>query len=270
MRERTRPFLRGAAGVAALLAFALLLPAAVRAADDAPAPADRDAAWKAWQEQFAQRSKGLKPHKKAMVELAKLADAFPTDYEIQWQCARAFYYFSERYQKEQEDLVRAAKMSKFGARCGDRAMRIDPKGFEGRYWRLTNWVRVKAAESEVKALAEAKNVKSILEKLIADHPNRVEGFMMLGGMYRVLPGFPVSFGDAKKGLELLLEGQSKDGPKHELLIEIGEAYVVLDDKAKAIEYYQKAAKAPGYPGMDFEELDAHRYAEKRIAELQGK
>lgn len=269
MTHRTRRTSRGAALVAALLALFVLLPAAAGAAELAVA-ADRDAAWKAWQELFALRSKGLKPHKKAMVELAKIADAYPQDYEIQWQCARAFYYFSERYQKEQEDLIRAAKMSKFGARCGDRALRIDPKGFEGRYWRLTNWVRVKASEGEVKALAEAKTVKGILEKLIADHPERVEAYMMLGGMYRVLPGFPVSFGDAKKGLALLLEGESKEGPKHELLIEIAEAYVVLDDKAKAIDYYAKAAKAPGYPGMDFEELDAHVYAEKRIAELKGK
>jgi tetratricopeptide (TPR) repeat protein len=258
---------RGLSLIAGLLAFLVLLPATAWAADEAPAP-DRDSAWKTWQDLFAQRSKGLKPHKFAMVELAKLADRFPDDYEIQWQCARAFYYFSERYQKEQEDLIRAAKMSRFGARCGDRAMKVDPKGFEGRYWRLTNWVRVKASEGEVKALAEAKTVKGILEKLIADHPMRVEAFMMLGGMYRVLPGFPVSFGDAKKGLELLLEGQTKEGPKHELLIEIAEAYVVLGDKAKAIEFYGKAATVPGYPGMDFEELDAHTYAEKRIAELR--
>lgn len=267
MTHRTPLRLRSAALVAALLAIVALLPATAGAAEVAVA-VDRDAAWKAWQELFALRSKGLKPHKKAMVELAKIADAFPSDYEIQWQCARAFYYFSERYQKEQEDLIRAAKMSKFGARCGDRAMKVDPNGFEGRYWRLTNWVRVKASEGEVKALAEVKTVKVILEKLIADHPERVEGFMMLGGMYRVLPGFPVSFGDPKKGLALLLEGEAKEGPKHELLLEIAEAYVVLGDKAKAIDFYAKAAKAPGYPGMDFEELDAHVYAEKRIAELR--
>jgi len=256
------------ASLAALLALLVLLPSGARAADAGAPQGDRDAAWKTWQEHFALRSKSLKAHKTAMVELAKLADSWPNDYEIQWQCARAFYYFSERYQKEQEDMIRAAKMSRFGTRCGDRAMKIDPNGFEGRYWRLTNWVRVKASEGEVKALAEVKTVKAILEKLMADHPSRVEGFMMLGGMYRVLPGFPVSFGDPKKGLELLLQGESKEGPKHELLIEIAEAYVVLGDNAKAIDYYAQAAKAPGYPGMDFEELDAHTYAEKRIAELR--
>jgi tetratricopeptide (TPR) repeat protein len=255
--------------LATILFLATLLPAAARAGDAVAPPADRDTAFREWQALFAQRSKGLKEHKTAMVALAKLASAFPKDYEIQWTCSRAFYYFSERYQKEQEDLIRAGKMSKFGVACGDTAMAIDPNGFDGRYWRHVNYVRVLAAQSQTKALGEAKQFKATLEKLLADHPDRVEGWMALGAMMRVLPGFPVSFGDPKKGLELLLQGESKEGPKHELLIEIAEAYVATGDKAKAIEYYGKAATAPGYPGMDFEELDAHTYAKKRITELQA-
>lgn len=255
--------------LAAVFSLSVLLPAATLAAAELVPVGDRDGDWAAWLQLFDQRSKSLKAHKKAMVELGKVADRYPDDYEIQWQCARAFYYFSERYQKEQEDLLRAAKMSKFGVRCGSRATKIDAKAFDGRYWRLTNWVRVMAAESQVKALAEAKKVKGILEALIADHPDRAEGYMMLGGMFRVLPGFPVSFGDPNKGLALLLEGTQKPGPKHEIFIEVAEAYVALGDKAKAIEWYGKANEAAGYPGMGFEEEDAHTYAKKRIEELRA-
>lgn len=227
----------------------------------------RDAEFKAWQGLFAKRSESLKDHKAAMLKIRELADKYTDDYEIQWQCSRAFYYFSERYQKEREDLIRAAKMSKIGTLCGKRAKKANPKGFDGAYWHLANHVRVVAAESQVKALRMAKEVRAKLDKLIAAHPKRVEAQMMLGGLYRVVPGFPVSFGDPKKSLDMLLAAE-KIGPGYaELVIEIAETYVVLGDTAKAKAYYQKTLTAPGYESMDFELKDARTYAKKRIKEL---
>ena len=255
--------------LAALLSLSLLLLAAPAfAGDDAPA-GDRDAEWSAWKAMFAQRSTGLRAHKKAMVELRRLADAYESDYEIQWMCSRAFYYFSERYQKEQDDLIRAVKMSKVGEMCGRRTMRADPDGFDGRYWKLSNAVRVLAGEGKARALRQAQSFKKVMEQLIADHPTRQEGFMALGAMYRVLPGFPVSFGDTAKGLELLLKGVEVGTAQVEILIEVAEAYAALGDKPKAIEWYRKVDTAPGYPEMDFEREDARIYAKKRIEELSG-
>ncbi len=229
----------------------------------------RDAEFKEWQGMFAKRGESLKAHKAAMVRIRELSDKYGDDYELQWQCSRAFYYFSERYQKEREDLIRAAKMAKLGTLCGQRAKKADPRAFDGRYWHLANHVRVVAAESQVKALRMAKDVKAQLDRLVADHPKRVEAQMMLGGLFRVLPGFPVSFGDPKKSLEMLLAAE-KVGPGFaELVIEVAETCVVLGDKARAIEYYQKTLTAPGYEGMDFELLDARTYAQKRIAELSA-
>lgn len=266
---RTRTLL-----VVAGVVLALVSPvfATAFAADDGEPEepgGDRDAEWAAWQALWNERSTSLRAHKRAMVELRRLADAHEDDYEIQWKCARAFYYFSERYQKEQEDLVRAVKMSKVGEMCGRRAMEIDPRGFEGRYWGMSNRVRVLAGESKARALREAREFKRLAERLIADHPDRQEGYMALGGMYRVLPGFPVSFGDSAKSLELLLEGEKRGTPQVEILIEVAETYVVLGNKPKAIEYYRRVDTAPGYPEMDFEREDARIYARKRIEELNA-
>ena len=262
---------RAAAVLAGLFVLLCAIPSAPAAPPEevaAPSAAERDADWAAWLELFGKRSTGLKAHKEAMKELVTLADKYPGDYEIQWKAARAFYYFSERYQKEREDLGRAAKMSKRGAVYGQRARKIKPKGYDGRYWHLTNYVRVVAAESQIKAMREAKSVAEKAQALIADEPKRCEAYMILGGLFRVLPGFPVSFGDTKKALETLKKAEAQGGLTTECLIELAETYVALDDTEQAIAYYEKAAKASGYPEMGFEEEDAHTYSRKRIAELK--
>lgn len=259
----------------AVPALALLLlvaaPVALAQAPSAPAPAPaatRDADWKAAMDLWKGRA-SMKVHKEAMKVLAKVAEAYPKDYEIQWKTARAYYYFSQRYEREQGDIPRAAKLSKFGAAFANRALAAKDGGYEARYWFIMNYVRVVAAESQLKAMREAKGVRERLEKMIADEPGRFEAYMMLGGLMRALPPFPVSFGDTRKSLEILQKGEKASPDNPELLLELAETYKALGDTAKAREYYQKAATAPSPPEMDFETEDAHTYAKKMLTELGG-
>ncbi len=237
-------------------------------ADEAQASEDkRDKQWSQWERMFARRGESLELHQRAMGRLTSLVDEYPDDYEIQWKCARAFYYFSQRYEKEQDDLGRAIQVTRHGLRCAERAVRANPRDFEGKYWRLMHQVRVTAGESQLRALREAAKFVKTLEQLVEEHPDRAEARMMLGGLYRVLPGPPVSFGNNRRSLDILKEAEKIGPVRAELALELAETHKALGNTEKARAYYLKATKAPGYPGMDFELEDARRYGREMYEKL---
>lgn len=206
----------------------------------------------------------------AVKKLKAVADKYPSYYDAQWKLSRAYYYLSQRYEKRKDDIPTAAKLSKIGSAYGKKALKIKPKGYDGLYWQLANEVRVVAAESKIRAFSMAGEVMATLHGMIKAEPNRFEAYMVLGGMYRVLPGPPLGKGDMKKALELVKKAEELAPTDPEVLLELAETYLAMDDTTTAKLYYEKAAKAPSPPEKDFETEDAHEYAVDQLKKLEKK
>jgi tetratricopeptide (TPR) repeat protein len=209
--------------------------------------------------------KEMMKHRTAMTMFENICREYSSDYELLWTTSKLYYYFAQRFK---EDTDKAIPYNKKGAHYGKQAMNVNPSGYDGKIWWAMNYVMASINESKIKILAESKKIKAFLEKMMSEKPERFEAYMMLGGMYRSLPGSPLAWGDNDKSLEILKKADKLAPDNPEVLIEIAETYVELGKKDEAVKYYRKAETAPSPEGMEFETEDAHDYAKKRIKEIQ--
>ena len=124
------------------------------------------------------------------------------------------------------------------------------------------------AKGGLGALSLAKEARGNLEAALKINPNALDGsaYTSLGTLYYRVPGFPLGFGDHDKARELLKKALALNpngiDPNYfyaDFLYEQGEY-------AQALQYLDKAAKAPPRPGREV--ADKGRHAE--IAALQAK
>ena len=124
------------------------------------------------------------------------------------------------------------------------------------------------AKGGLGALGLAKEARGNLEAAIKINPNALDGsaYTSLGTLYYRVPGFPLGFGDHDKARELLKKALALNpngiDPNYfyaDFLYEQGEY-------AQALQYLDKAAKAPPRPGREV--ADKGRHAE--ITALQAK
>lgn len=124
------------------------------------------------------------------------------------------------------------------------------------------------AKGGLGALGLAKEARGNLEAALEIDPRALDGsaYTSLGTLYAKVPGFPVGFGDDDKAARLLRKALEVNpngiDPNYfyaEFLYEEGEY-------AEALEYLDRAAKAPARPGR--ERADQGRRAE--IAALTAK
>ena len=124
------------------------------------------------------------------------------------------------------------------------------------------------AKGGLGALGLCKEARGNLEAALKINPNALDGsaYTSLGTLYYRVPGFPVGFGDDDKARELLKKALALNpngiDPNYfyaDFLYEQGEY-------AQALQYLDKAAKAPPRPGREV--ADKGRHAE--ITALQAK
>ncbi|MBM4353296.1 MAG: hypothetical protein FJ109_05775 [Deltaproteobacteria bacterium] len=241
--------LSGAAGI----------PAA--AAQDKPAQTMSDAEWKAFYAVYDKRA-DLASHKESLGLLMDLAARFPMDKKAQVLCAMTAYSYAHRL--DDKGRMEAAKK---GIPCAERILEQNKKDYEGRFWHAMTTFKAKSAEGIRAALKESTRVKKYLEDMIRDEPNRFEAYMLLGSLYRELP--PVlTWGDPKKGLDVLEKGTALKPDDPEILLELAAAYAKVGQKDKAKATYLRCindSKSP--PDRTWETEDAREYARKMMKEL---
>ena len=124
------------------------------------------------------------------------------------------------------------------------------------------------AKGGLGALGLAKEARGNLEAALKINPDALDGsaYTSLGTLYYRVPGFPLGFGDHDKARELLKKALALNpngiDPNYfyaDFLYEQGEY-------EQALQYLDKAAKAPPRPGREV--ADKGRHAE--IAALQAK
>jgi tetratricopeptide (TPR) repeat protein len=116
-------------------------------------------------------------------------------------------------------------------------------------------------------IGKIEQVARHLERLVKRHPKRAKAYLLLGAIYRELPGWPISIGDEKRSLKLLERGLPYAKKNAEYLLEVAATYAALDREDEARATYQKAARGSAPPHLIWERDDARAWARKMIAEL---
>jgi len=205
-------------------------------------------------------------HREAWKGFLDLSREHKGDYELQIWCARtAYYYAHRRVQAKDEDGC--AMVAKTGIECARRALGLRRKDFDARYWLLMNRVKVGAGMNVVSALRAVKPLKGELERLVADGPDRFEGHMFLGMMYRELPSF-VSWGDDDKAMEHVRKAERSAPRNPDVLLEIAECHLNQGNVEMAKAYFRKVARSETPKHLEWETWDARMWARKRLKEIE--
>jgi tetratricopeptide (TPR) repeat protein len=124
------------------------------------------------------------------------------------------------------------------------------------------------AKGGLGALGLAKEARGNLEAALKLNPNALDGsaYTSLGTLYYKVPGFPLGFGDHDKARQLLTKALELNPNGIDPNYFYGEFLYEEGEYAQALQYLDKAAKAPPRPGR--ESADKGRRAE--IAALTAK
>lgn len=206
----------------------------------------------------------LPQHVKAAEVMAALAEKYPTDKDRQIWCSRTSYYAAHRI----EDSSVKSKVASRGVECAKRITALSKTDYEGRFWWLMTRFQAEQARGVTKALGAAPSITALLAKMIKDNPKRAEAYMVLGAIYRALPGPPISIGDKDKALTLLEESAKLAPDNAEVLLELAGVQADLGLKAQArLTYRHCIDKGTGPAALAWETQDAKDYAKKMLAKL---
>jgi len=117
------------------------------------------------------------------------------------------------------------------------------------------------AKGGLGALGLCKEARGNLEAALKINPNALDGsaYTSLGTLYYKVPGFPIGFGDHDKARKLLSKALEINPNGIDPNYFYGEFLFEEGQYAQALQYLDKAAKAPPRPGR--EAADKGRHAE---------
>ena len=218
--------------------------------------------WKQLKTVYAARA-SLPRHKEASSFAARLAGEYPGDRQAQLFSAATAYYCAHRVKDHKEKRGIASR----GIDAANRVLATDATDYDGRYWLALNTFQSRMAEGIAAGLKEAKKIRSYLDAMVKDHPDRPEAYMSLGVLYRELPPL-VSWGDKKKAL-MMLEKSAQLAPKDpEVLLELAAALKKNGRKKEARQTYQRVISDTVAPeNKEWETADARDYARKMLNKL---
>jgi tetratricopeptide (TPR) repeat protein len=124
-----------------------------------------------------------------------------------------------------------------GVDCGETAVEIDEDSVEGNFWLAVNNGSYGQEKGIMKSLSLIQPIKTHAERVIELDETYFYGgpWRVLGRLYCKAPGFPISIGNVKKGVECL-ERAVELGPKFFLnRIFLAEAYIADRKKPQARE-----------------------------------
>lgn len=88
----------------------------------------------------------------------------------------------------------------------DRAIALDPQNAKGYYWKAACVGKISQIRNLLRAFIEAGTVRDLLFKAGRLAPNDGEIWYVLGQLYSMIPGFPISFGDTTYAVSLGRKG----------------------------------------------------------------
>jgi tetratricopeptide (TPR) repeat protein len=122
------------------------------------------------------------------------------------------------------------------------------------------------------ALGLAKKSRSVLERALKIDPTALDGsaYTSLGTLYYKVPGFPLGFGDDRKANELLERALALNPNGIDPNYFYGDFLLDQGQYTLALQYLEKARRAPPRPGRELADAGRRKEIEADIARLQSK
>lgn len=204
-------------------------------------------------------------HRRAAQLLHTIAEAHPKDRTAQLWCARTAYYCAHRYRDDKDAMLPIAQ---WGATCGERLASTYPGDYDAELWRVLTRFKLIAAESVIPPLGEIEDKAKELERLIEQKPDRHDAYMLLGTLYRELPGWPISIGDEDRALRIHSKGARVSGGDTEMLLQLADTWNARGSTGDARRAYRRCIdEGTGPADLTWEIADAKDWARKQLAEL---
>ena len=89
-----------------------------------------------------------------------------------------------------------------GEAYADAAIQADPGNDLGYYWKAANMGRWGQVKGMLYALFMTGPVRDLLSQEVGINPRRSDAYSVLGQLYRMLPGWPISFGNVDAAVSL--------------------------------------------------------------------
>lgn len=139
-----------------------------------------------------------------------------------------------------------------------------PDANEAMIWEaivLSGYAKSMGPLHPVNALKAAEQARDLLLASIKTNPQALHGsaYTTLGSLYFRVPGWPIGFGDKKKGREYLEKAIQLNPTGIDSNYFYADFLRAQGDYSQAVTYYQKALQAPARPGR--EDADAGRKQE---------
>ncbi|MBU0956631.1 MAG: hypothetical protein KKI09_14485 [Spirochaetes bacterium] len=116
--------------------------------------------------------------------------------EVYWRMSRAALNQGNKLKDSNAPQPQTLAKYEEGEGYADQAISADPANYQGYFWKSSNigmWGQTKGV---LNALAKASPMKSLLEQAVGANNTHADSYYVLGQLYRELPGWPVSFGNA--------------------------------------------------------------------------
>ena len=140
----------------------------------------------------------------------------------------------------------------------------NPEANEAMIWEaitLSGYAKSMGPLHPVNALKAAEQARDLLLASIKTNPQALNGsaYTTLGSLYFRVPGWPIGFGDKKKGREYLEKALQLNPTGIDSNYFYADYLRAQGEYSQAVTYYQKALQAPARPGR--EDADAGRKQE---------
>lgn len=139
-----------------------------------------------------------------------------------------------------------------------------PEANEAMIWQaivLSGYAKSMGPLQPLSALKAAEQARDLLLASLKTNPQALHGsaYTTLGSLYFRVPGWPIGFGDKKKGREYLEKALQLNPTGIDSNYFYADFLRAQGDYSQALTYYQKALQAPARPGR--EDADAGRKQE---------
>ncbi|CAM3700746.1 hypothetical protein VA7868_00257 [Vibrio aerogenes CECT 7868] len=172
-----------------------------------------------------------------------------------------------QYQSKDEDnqvycLENLVKMS-------EKALSQQPDRPDLKVWLAISKSSLAGADGGVSALSLVKSAKVLLEEVIEQAPETLDGsaYTSLGSLYYKVPGWPIGFGSDKKAEKMLKKALEMNPDGIDPNYFYGDFLAEDGRKKQAIDYLQRAAKAAPRPGRELADKGRQAEIAKRLKDL---
>lgn len=203
---------------------------------------------------WAQRNNLTSNHAKQIYKIyPQLLKEDTQNYKLWWQYSRALNFYGMYFASSKEEKIEIYTKAKTAA---ENAVQVSPDGIDGHIWlgiSLGNWGKSRGV---LKSLRVVPGIVKNMQEVTTKAPSKDEAvaYRVLGRLFFMAPGRPLSVGNKEKSLEYLKKSIQLAPNNKKNYLYISQVYYAQKKYAVALEYVKKALNKPIRSEYKIEEL----------------